>query len=62
VIPSRAGIATAMIGSINEWRAMSNYHLMSDVPENLDYATIADATRLAYAVGQALAAGEQATG
>jgi hypothetical protein len=55
VVPSRAGIATAMLGSINEWRAMSNYHLMSDVPENLDYGTIADATTLAYAVGQALA-------
>jgi Peptidase family M28 len=56
VIPSRVGIATAMLGSINEWRAMSNYHLMTDVPENLDYGTIADATRLAYAVARALAA------
>ncbi len=56
VIPSRAGIATAMLASLNEWRAMANYHLMSDVPENLDYDTIADATRLAYAVGRALAA------
>lgn len=56
VIPSRAGISTAMLASLNEWRAMSNYHLMSDVPENLDYDTIIDATRLAYAVGQALAA------
>jgi Peptidase family M28 len=56
VIPSRAGIATAMLGSINEWRAMSNYHLMTDVPENLDYGTIADATRLAYAVARALSA------
>jgi hypothetical protein len=33
---------------------MSNYHLLSDVPENLDYGTIADATRLAYAVARAL--------
>ena len=55
VIPSRAGIPTAMLGSLNEWRAMSNYHLMSDVPENLDYGTIGDATRLIEAVARALA-------
>ena len=54
VIPSRAGIPTAMIGSLTEWQAMANYHLMSDVPENLDYSTIADTTRLAYAVALAL--------
>jgi hypothetical protein len=55
VIPSRAGIPTAMLGSLTEWQAMANYHQMSDVPENLDYGTIADATRLAYAVARALA-------
>ncbi len=56
VIPSRAGIPTAMLGSLTEWQTMANYHQLSDVPENLDYGTIADATRLAYAVAQALAA------
>jgi Peptidase family M28 len=56
VITSRAGLPSAMLGSLNEWRAMSNYHLMTDVPSNLDYSTIADATRLAYAVAQVLAA------
>jgi Peptidase family M28 len=61
VIPSRAGIPTAMLGSLNEWRAMANYHLMSDVPENLDYGTIADTARLAYAVARALAAPPSAT-
>ena len=55
IIPSRAGIPTAVLGSLNEWQAMSNYHLMSDVPENLDYTTIAAATRLAYAVARKLA-------
>jgi hypothetical protein len=34
---------------------MSNYHLPTDVPDNLDYGTIANAARLAYAVGEALA-------
>jgi hypothetical protein len=55
VITSRARLPSAMLGSLNEWQAMSNYHLMSDVPGNLDYSTIADAIRLAYAVAQALA-------
>ena len=55
VIPSRAGIPTAMLGSLTEWQTMANYHQLSDVPENLDYGTIADATRLAYAVARALA-------
>jgi Zn-dependent M28 family amino/carboxypeptidase len=57
VIPSRAGLATAMLGSLTDWQTMSNYHQMSDVPANLDYATIAAATRLAYAVAGALAEG-----
>jgi hypothetical protein len=34
---------------------MSNYHLMTDTPDNLDYQTIVDATRTAYAVAQHLA-------
>ncbi len=55
VIPSRAGIPTAMLGSLTEWQTMANYHLMSDVPEKLEYGTISDATRLIYAVARALA-------
>jgi hypothetical protein len=56
VITSRAGYPSTCLGSLNEWQAMSNYHLMTDLPENLDYSTIADATRLVYAVAEALAA------
>jgi hypothetical protein len=52
VIPSRAGLPTVMLGSLNEWQMMSNYHLMSDVPENLDYGTIASVVRLADAVAR----------
>jgi hypothetical protein len=54
VITSRAGYPSTCLGSLNDWQMMSNYHLLSDVPENLDYGTIADATRLAYAVARAL--------
>ena len=46
VIPSRAGYPIATLVSITDWRMPANYHLASDVPENLDYASVADATRL----------------
>jgi hypothetical protein len=57
VITSRAGYPSTCLGSLNDWQLMSNYHLMTDVPEHLVYPTIADAARLAYAVGEAIAAG-----
>jgi Peptidase family M28 len=57
VITSRAGYPSTCLGSLTEWQNMANYHLMSDVPSNLDYSTIASACRLAYAVGEAIAFG-----
>jgi Peptidase family M28 len=54
VIPSRAGYATAALVSMTDWRSPANYHLPSDVPANLDYATVADATRLVFDVAHAL--------
>jgi Iap family predicted aminopeptidase len=54
VITSRAGYPSACLCALNEWHAMSNYHLMTDTPDNLDYGTIADATRIAYAVAHHL--------
>ncbi len=57
VITSRAGYPSTCLGSLNEWQQMSNYHLMTDVPDNLDYGTIENGARLAYAVGEAIAAG-----
>jgi hypothetical protein len=56
VIPSRAGYPIATLVSMTDWRAPANYHLLSDVPENLDYGTVADATRLVRSVCDALAA------
>src|ERR1700691_6724908 len=55
VIPSRAGYPTATLVSMTDWRAPANYHLPSDVPENLDYGTIVEATRLVFALCGALA-------
>jgi Peptidase family M28 len=54
VIPSRAGYPTATLSSVTDWRSLANYHWPSDVPENLDYATMGDAVALAYGVAEAL--------
>jgi Zn-dependent M28 family amino/carboxypeptidase len=55
VIPSRAGYPIATLLSMTDWRSPANYHLPSDVPANLDYGTVADATRLVYGLAGALA-------
>jgi hypothetical protein len=55
VIPHRAGYPIANFCSINAWKAVSNYHWPSDVPENVEYDTVADAARLSYLVAERLA-------
>ena len=55
VIPSRAGYPTATIVSVMPWRLPGNYHLMSDVPKNLDYESVADAARISLTVAKRLA-------
>jgi hypothetical protein len=55
VIPSRAGYPIATLVSMTDWRSPANYHLPSDIPANLDYDTVADATRLVYELARALA-------
>lgn len=55
VVPSRAGYPTACLVSFDRAKAMPNYHLPTDVPENLDYDTIARAIVLAEAVARELA-------
>ncbi len=57
VIPSRAGYPTATLASVNRYKALSNYHLMSDTPENLDYATVQRALEVSEAVVRELASG-----
>jgi hypothetical protein len=54
VIPSRAGYPIATLVSMTDWLMPANYHLASDVPANLDFASVADATRLTYAIASAL--------
>jgi putative aminopeptidase FrvX len=50
VIPARRGHATATLFSMTDWRQIGNYHLPSDVPENIDYGTVSDAVRLVHTV------------
>jgi hypothetical protein len=56
VIPSRAGYPTVTLVSLTDWFSPANYHLPSDVPENLDYDSVADATLLVRELAEALPA------
>jgi acetylornithine deacetylase/succinyl-diaminopimelate desuccinylase-like protein len=50
VIPMRAGFPTVLLGSVEPWKAPSNYHWPTDTPDRIDYSTNADAARLVEAV------------
>jgi hypothetical protein len=41
---------------MNEFKALSNYHLMSDTPENVDYETVGQGLELTDELARALAA------
>lgn len=56
VVPSRAGYPTATIASMDRHKLLSNYHLPSDVPENLVWETVVAAAELSEAVARDLAA------
>jgi Peptidase family M28 len=55
VIPSRAGYPTATLASMDRYKALSNYHQMSDTPENVDYRTVIHALTVTEAVARELA-------
>jgi Zn-dependent M28 family amino/carboxypeptidase len=55
VVPSRAGYPTATLTSIDRYKALSNYHKMSDTPDNVDYRTVRQALHITQAVAQELA-------
>jgi Peptidase family M28 len=50
VFPLAAGYQCVSVASCNRWKNPSNYHWKTDVPENVDYGTVADAIRLSEAV------------
>jgi hypothetical protein len=55
LIARRAGYPTVMLGSVNRYKLPANYHWPTDVPDNVDYATTADAVALCHEVVQNLA-------
>ncbi|MGI8580362.1 MAG: M28 family peptidase, partial [Solirubrobacteraceae bacterium] len=55
-ITQRAGYPTATLVSVNEYKALSNYHLPSDTPENVNYETVAQAIDATEATIRTLAA------
>ncbi|MEA2472620.1 MAG: hypothetical protein QOE06_535 [Thermoleophilaceae bacterium] len=50
VIPMRAGYPTVVVGSVEPWKAPSNYHWPTDTPDRVNYDTVADAIRLTEAL------------
>jgi Iap family predicted aminopeptidase len=56
VIPSRAGYPTATLTSMDRYKALSNYHQMTDTPQNIDYRTVRHALTVVGAVARELAA------
>ncbi len=50
IFPLAAGYQCVSIASCNQWKNPSNYHWKTDLPENVDYDTVADAIRLSEAV------------
>jgi hypothetical protein len=46
LIALRAGYPSACLGSVTDYKAPANYHWRTDVPERVDYGTLADAVRL----------------
>jgi hypothetical protein len=57
VVPHRGGYPVAGLCSINAWKAVSNYHWPTDVPENLEWSTVADAAELTVRLARRLASG-----
>lgn len=60
IVPSRAGYPTAMLASWEpDTKLIPNYHLPSDVPENLEWETIERAVGVAEALARDLSGGAQ---
>jgi hypothetical protein len=55
VIPSRAGYPTATLASMDRNKVLSNYHKLTDTPENVDYRTAEHALIVTEAVARELA-------
>jgi Iap family predicted aminopeptidase len=56
VIPTRAGYPAVTLASTDRYKALSNYHKMTDTPENVLYKTVVKALTVTEAVARELAA------
>jgi hypothetical protein len=50
LIALKHGYPCACLGSVTDYKAPANYHWPTDVPEHVDYGTLADAVRLCEAL------------
>ncbi len=55
IVTSRHGVPTATVVAIDRYKALSNYHRMTDTPENVIYPTVACAADLVEATVRELA-------
>ena len=55
VVPSRRCFPTATLTSMDRYKGLSNYHMPTDTPDNLEYRTVARAAVLSEAVIRQLA-------
>ncbi|MEH3054115.1 MAG: M28 family peptidase [Patulibacter minatonensis] len=54
VVPRQLGIPTVSLVSLAPWRAPSNYHLMTDTPENVVYESVQATVDLSEAIARRL--------
>ncbi|WP_329312221.1 M28 family peptidase [Streptomyces sp. NBC_01262] len=54
-VPQRHGYPTATLVSVDSGKLLPNYHLYTDIPDNVDYTCVAGAVRLTEAVARRLA-------
>jgi hypothetical protein len=54
LIALKAGYRTATFGSVDRFKAPTNYHWYTDVPENVDYSTVDKCARLCLALTRRL--------
>lgn len=59
VVPHRAGYPVATLISVDETKGLSNYHWPTDVPENVNYETLADAVRVVDGLARRLSRAER---
>jgi hypothetical protein len=58
-VPHRYGFPTVTLVSVDAQKLVPNYHLYSDIPENVDYRSVSDTVLLAATVARRLAVSQR---